>query len=44
MFNSICTFGGIDKCMVRRFNRPFLNPLTMYSGKEEPHMVRAVAE
>ena len=30
--------------MVRKLNRPFLSFLTMNSVKEEPHMVRAVAE
>jgi len=29
---------------VRKLNRPLLGFLTMNSGKEEPHMVRTVAE
>jgi hypothetical protein len=30
--------------MVRKLNRPLLGFLTMNRGKEEPHMVRPVAE
>ena len=37
-------FHQMSHLMVRKLNRPFLSFLTMNSVKEEPHMVRAVAE